>query len=91
MGPGIVFTPFLKSDNVMILLKSDYKKKIITSNLARERSITKISTVLGNGELGVTEPDNIIYLKSLKALLDVATLEVIMYGFCRFSWFLFLS
>ena len=90
MGPGTIFTRFLESDNVMILLKSDYKK-IITSNLARERSITKISTVLGNGELGVTEPDNIIYLKSLEALLDVAMLEVTMYGFCRFSWFLFLS
>lgn len=75
MGPGTIFTSFLKSDNVIILLKSDYQK-IITSNLARERSITKISTVLGNGELGVTEPDNIIYLKSLEALLDVATLEV---------------
>lgn len=74
----------------MILLKSDYKKKIITSNLTRERSCYKISTVLGNGELGVTEPDNIIYLKSLEALLDVATPEVTMYGFCRFSWFLLL-
>ena len=90
MGPGTIFTSFLKSDNVMILLKSDYQK-IITSNLARERSITKISSVLGSGDLGVTEPDNIIYLKSLEALLGVATLEVTMYGFCRFSWFLFLS
>lgn len=70
-------------------------QRIITSNLEREKKPYKTGTVLGNGEsegmLVVTEPDDIIYLKSLRAPLDVSAVEITTCGFCEFSWFLFLS
>lgn len=93
VGPGTIFTSFLKNANIVIWLKLGYTESSRLT-LKGKRRLTK-RTVLGNGEsegmLVVTEPDDIIYLKSLRAPLDVSTLEITTCGFCEFSWFLFLS